>query len=178
MKYVISSALAVALLVSAIAAQGDQESGFRLARGKIETPGESSMKVKDTPTESNTYQAGETTKVKVKGKNKLGDLQAGDEITIVYQRQGQKNVIREVNNLSYTRGKVQSLEEGTITIKDSGNKQWTLKTNDTTQFSLNEKTSKIGQMKTGDECQVAYTPNDGEPRQGTARFVVTTRSSN
>lgn len=176
MKYVISSALALALLVSAVVAQGTQESGFRLARGKIETPGESSMKVKDSATASNTYQAAETTKINVKGKSKLGDLEAGDEITIVYQRQGQKNVIQEVNNLAYARGKVQSVDEGTITIKN-GDKQWTLKTTANTSFSLNEKTSKINQMKTGDECQVAYTHNEGEPLQGTARFVSTTRSN-
>ena len=163
MKKFVAVAVAV-LFVGTLAAE---ETGFRLNRGKIENLNESTMKVKDS-SDTSSYQATDGMKINLDGKSKLSDLRNGDEITLIYSRQGDKNLIREINNLPTAQGKLQSNEDGKLTLKTSDDKTLTIKTTDATKFSMNDKAARPADPKQGDTIMVAYTKS-GETY--TARFV-------
>jgi Cu/Ag efflux protein CusF len=158
MKRIISLGCTLMLMVGIVAAQDTlTQSGFRLVRGKIETPGENTMKVKDG-TETNSYQITDDAKIDYEGK-KISDLKAGDEVTLVYYQKGGKNVIREISNFPTFQGKITSIADGMVTFKDVTDKTWTVATNKTTRYSLADNPTLVTSMASGDNCNVIYSRN-------------------
>ena len=147
-----------AFLVSASQERGET-TAWMLSQGSISdvSEGGESFKMKDTMFgQTLTYTTNQETKVKLGDKTKPGDLRNGDEATIVYYRNGEKYYASQISTMKVSKGKIESLEDGSIKCKDSDNKSQSWTTNNKTSVSINGKRSQLSQLKEGDTCVVAY----------------------
>jgi Cu/Ag efflux protein CusF len=89
---------------------------------------------------------------------KLNDLKAGDEVAIIYAKEGTKFVAHAISTGEVTQGKVKSVvaDKKEFVFTDKDGKDWTLSLADSARVRVSDKDGKLNDLKAGDEVAMIY----------------------
>jgi Cu/Ag efflux protein CusF len=106
-----------------------------------------------------TFQLTDDARIRISDKDvKLNDLKAGEEVAIVYQKQGDKLMASTICTGDVALCKVKSVAADTkeLMCTDNAGKDMTFQLADNARIRLTDKDLKLNDLKAGDEVAVIY----------------------
>jgi hypothetical protein len=101
---------------------------------------------------------------------RLADFRAGDDVTVLWEKRGDKLVASAVllhegdfKNSDLAEGTVTSVapDSNQLTVTDSAGKAWTYHLTDSSKLALNNRGAKLGDFKAGEHVTIAWDKTSG-----------------
>lgn len=170
------SLLAVAALALAVSPglAAEQKNAVETARGTVQSVAadQNQIVVKDKDNKEWTYDVLKDATIfgADEGNGKLADLKTGDEVSLLWQKKGDKYEACAIlprkgafQKTDLTAGKIKrvSADANELMVTDSGGRETTYQINDKARIQLNNRAVKLADFKAGDPVVIAY-DRDGD----------------
>lgn len=165
----------VLVLVAVPLALGQEESTMATS-GKIKSISDTKIILTDWNNKELTFQPATGVKVSLENNEgrqqraNLGDFKAGDQVCIVYAKDGEKLVCQEIISSRMTEGKVTSTEGNKLSITDRDDKRHTFTIPKNATFQIQERQGRLTDLKEGNQVTVYYTRNGDTYTAWVVRF--------
>jgi Cu/Ag efflux protein CusF len=136
-----------------------------VVRGQVKRADQNQLMLKDQTGKDMTFQIGQNARVRLNAKaGKVSDLKEGDDVTVIYHRQGDQLMAQGVCSgrgglaEEVTHGQIRSItpDQHQLVLKDRNGKEWTFHLAREAQVRLNDKESTLNDLKEGNDVTIIY----------------------